>query len=223
MINVLTRTGKLNVLRGQAINVNLSSVDLNNEKPSNLAATNNIHIIVYWRTLAGKLYETYATEASNSFTFSVPATILNPATTEIYAQFLWVTDDGQEQLFSIYDLTVYDKPSSFWNSYSIGFSYANQAQVDFMPATYYVNGHKIQVKIIQTGLAPEEGTGVEATIYADEGMKQLTLFTVAAQVAAQGQDIKCEIYKDGAATGNIITLVAGRTDALSLAITEAVG
>ena len=91
-----------------------------------------------------------------------------------------------------------------------------------MPATYYVNSHEIRIKIIQHGIAPDEGTDVTATIYADEGAGLLTEFALSAQVAAQGQDIKCEIYKDGIATGNILTLVAGRTDPIRLAIAEPV-
>ena len=210
MINASTNLVTLKPLRGQTFTASISSLDYNGNKPSNLATTNNIHYIVYWRDLNGKIYDSFATESSNSFDFSIPSIYMNPATENISIACYWVDEDELEQLFAILTCPIHDQPAGIFSSGSIGFNYPNQAQVAFMPQVHYVNGHKIQVKITQTGIAPNEGGDVNASIYADATAEALTILTISAQVASTGADVIVEVFKDDITTGATITLPAGQ-------------
>ena len=218
MITASTNLLTLKPVRGQTFTASVSSLDFNGNKPSNLATTNNIHYISYWRDLNGKIYDSFATESDNEFDFSIPAIYMNPANENISIACYWVDEDGAEQLFAIITCPIHDQPSGVFASSSIGFSYPNQAQIAFMPQVHYVNGHKIQVKITQTGVAPNEGGDVNVSLYADAILSALTLLSISAEVAADGADVIVEIYKDDVATGTTITLPAGRTMPLTQSI-----
>ncbi len=207
--------------------ISLSAADADGYIPDNIVS---IEFALSWRLDSSALiYIGTAAVQTNSdtgekyFNLTLPKRYSNPDCLKLYGEFFWLDPDSDlKTRFTLAAVTVNDSANTGFVPEYLKFDFPNQAEIEFMSGVYYVNGKKIQCKIVQTGIAPDEGTAVWTTIFADPINNALTMFSIGAQTASVGNAVIVEIYKDGLATGTTITLPAGQTDPVDAVINVSV-